>query len=350
MGNFNFTKSMEATVPLTTTMNASCHYLYYEISAMKIILKSDRSISALLKYLERKGKDCILLCYMDIRELGRTKRAYLKQQIHEIRSRYDISQYNGSHSSWQADVWISVNVTLPCGSNDIVAADLQASLSQAESYCLTLLILEFREYVDSPEFTAMYEFKPYINKTISATVVLDNDLKIKYKHVLIIDDSFTNSQLMTNLMEAHGHRVCQANHGRVGAYLAAINHFDVIFIDLSMTTMNPCEVVKRIRMSQQSICSPETYNQSALPHRHPPTIIGWEKESGQHNLRNYGICCICAPQITSSYVLCDRTLNLMLREFYHIVSLKNEIDLYSRYSKRDNLGLSFNSDIGGIAF
>ena len=316
---------------------------YYEVSAMKIILKSDRSTSALLKYLERKGKNCILLWYIDVRELEKVKNVHLKHKIQEIKSRYDLRQYNGSPSSWQMEVWKSVIETIP--ENLTADFDLQVSLAKAEKYCLTLLTSELREYLDSPEFTKMYEFNHYIKDTILATVELDEELKIKYKHVLIIDDSFTNSQLMTYVMEKHGHRVRQANHGRIGAHLAALNHFDVIFIDLSMNTMNPFEVIKRIRMSQQCMSQVESSNQS-VPSQccSSPTIIGWVKGSGQYDLSDYGIDCINVPVLTSSYAVNTRTLDLMLREFYHIITLRYEEEIYSNHHKHNDIASTVDSE------
>ena len=330
-----------STVP-TEPREFTYSYQYYEISAMKIILKADRSKSAFLKYLDRKGKSCILLWCLDVRELGKIKNEYLSLQINEIRSRFNINQYNGAQSCWQTDVWRSVNETIPeCSKMSI--DELQIVLSNAESYCLTLLTFELKEFLNSPEFTKTYEFNHHIKDSIIATAELDEELKVKYKNVLIIDDSFTNSQLMTYVMEKHGHHVRQANHGRIGAHLAALSHFDVIFIDLSMTTMNPFEVIKRIRMSQQRMSQVESSNQSLPPQTNSPTVIGWVKGTGQYDLSDYGIDCINIPVITSSYAVNTRTLDLMLREFYHIITLRYEEELYYNDHKQNDTVSSFNS-------
>ena len=312
---------------------------FYGINAMKILIKSDRSISALLKYLEQKGKGCILLWYLDARELEQTKSVYIKQKIQEIRYRYDVSKHSEPPTSWQTEVWRSVNENLPDNSN-LTIIDLRSLIPNIEIFCLSLLSYELYEYLDSPEFSKMYEFKSYVKESISVAIELDDELKSKYKHVLIIDDSLTNSQLMTYAMEAHGHRVRQANHGRIGINLAALNHLDVILIDLSMTTMNPLEVIKRIKMNQETISLVKTHNQSISP-----VIIGWVKDNRQYSLSDYGIDCINAPTMTSSDAVCNRSLELMLREFYHVMSLKYEEELYSEQYKRNDTRLIIDSDV-----
>ena len=57
---------------------------------------------------------------------------------------------------------------------------------------------------------------------------------------------------MSYILEANGHRVRQANHGRVGVHIASLNRFDAIFVDLSMKTMDPYEVIKRIKVNMSS--------------------------------------------------------------------------------------------------
>ena len=65
---------------------------------------------------------------------------------------------------------------------------------------------------------------------------------------MIIDDSPQNSWLITQELKAIGnHNIRQANHGWVGVHIASLNRFDVILVDLAMNTMDPHEVINRIK-------------------------------------------------------------------------------------------------------
>ncbi|MBI3549100.1 MAG: response regulator [Elusimicrobia bacterium] len=66
--------------------------------------------------------------------------------------------------------------------------------------------------------------------------------------ILIADDDFDNRTILTEALEAAGFRVIQAVNGQEAIAAAVKESPDLIFLDLSMPTMNGWEAAKRIRL------------------------------------------------------------------------------------------------------
>ena len=241
-----------------------------EVSTLHSILRSDRWTSALFKYLEERNKIELVTFYLDIQEMRRTKDEFLLQKAFEIRKRYDPLKH-----AIQLSYLDRVNLN---------SCTISEDLKPAENYCLSRLTNELDQFLESREYSLKYETNDYFRESITTvTSTSDKELVEKYKDVLIIDDSAANSKLLSYILEANGHRVRQANHGRVGVHIASLNRFDAIFVDLSMKTMDPYEVIKRIKVDM-STSKTLYYNTPASPRRQQDN-----PQLGQHSIIIVGL-------------------------------------------------------------
>ena len=214
-----------------------------EINYLKRVLQSDRSTSAFLKYLERNGKGCFLTLHLGIAQYKQTNNEYLlRRTFKDVCSSCD--PYSSEISSWPQQLCkliTEIQLSQSATTDDI---------KNIEEFCNIHLSLESKDFVVSHEYKLMSE--SYANVEADRRVSeLSKKLKNKYKNVLIIDDSPNNSQSLTFELESDGHSVRQANHGWIGSHIATLDHFDVILIDLAMNTMDPHEVIKRIKRNRE---------------------------------------------------------------------------------------------------
>ena len=221
---------------------------------LKLILSTDGSKSALLKYLDSQNKGYILNWYLDIDEYKKVKKENLLFKSIEIRSRYSL--YCNDDDT-ESSIWKSVDETLPnhtCADIMVNTHDLNNKLENARILTMSLLIQELGGFSKSSFYS---EYNSAVGKNDGKSqshhklkkldVNLEEELKDKYHDILIIDDSPMNSKRLAHILEWNGHRARQANHGRVGINIAVNQSFSAILIDTTMTTMEPIEVAKRIK-------------------------------------------------------------------------------------------------------
>jgi len=70
--------------------------------------------------------------------------------------------------------------------------------------------------------------------------------------VLIVDDSPTEMQLLTNIMEEHGYDVITAENGEEGVAMAKSSQPDVILMDVVMPGMNGFQATRQISKSEET--------------------------------------------------------------------------------------------------
>lgn len=66
-------------------------------------------------------------------------------------------------------------------------------------------------------------------------------------HVLVVEDNEINRVVAREMIEAEGHRVVEAHDGLHGAELAAVQKFDLIFMDINMPVMDGRTATRQIR-------------------------------------------------------------------------------------------------------
>ena len=232
------------------------------------ILKSDRSASALLKYLDHNGKGCCLILFMVITQYKGVNELLLRQALNETRSRYEPLSYQDCESNfqWQEELYSIVKeiLTIPMTSKNV---------KKLEEFCLLNMTHELQGFIDSREFSMRFSHKINRDSSLRTVCEITKELKSKYKNVLIIDDSPQNSRQMSYELKANGHSVRQANHGWIGTHIATLHHFDVILIDLAMNTMDPYDVIKRIKATKTK------YNAS-------PLVVGLNYS--EYDLKSHG--------------------------------------------------------------
>lgn len=64
--------------------------------------------------------------------------------------------------------------------------------------------------------------------------------------LLVVDDNRVNRLLLTRALEQHGHRVLNAENGKVAMGMLKAQHFDVLLLDIDMPEMNGFEVLEEL--------------------------------------------------------------------------------------------------------
>ena len=252
-----------------------------KVGGLKLILGSDEKKSALLKYLESKNKGCLLTWYFDLDEYKRTKFDNLLSKALDLRNKYDISFQIGQRDPSAIEVWNSVNETLPRHSSassksvsvSINVQDNDKKIKIAQDFISSLFVKELDGFLNSNEYRILESTEHNTGRVSSknnaqtsqqeAIPILTKELKEKYKNILIIHDSYANSKALSRTLEANGHRVRLANHGRVGVNIATNGNFGVILIDMCMRTMDPIEVTKDIK-KWFNLATDKTFSSSRL--------------------------------------------------------------------------------------
>ena len=220
---------------------------HFVTSVIKV-LQSDRSSSAFLKYLERNGKGCLLTLYLDICQYRCTNNEHgLQQVLKKIRSCRQQHPLD-SNPSWRQELYDMITEIL------LTQLITPVDVKKLENLCVLQLSNELPEFMASHEHLVMsieedIEKQEPKYRNFRKEGGISKELKNKYKNILIIDDSPQNSRIMSHALKANGHSVRQANHGWIGTHIATLHHFDVILIDLAMSSMDPYEVIKLIKAS-----------------------------------------------------------------------------------------------------
>ena len=174
--------------------------------------------------------------YFDLDEYNRTNSEILLSKALEIRKKYDPTFHiaTGSVSISKEDciedVWKSVNKTLPNHNSaismksdnsnygSISGKDNIGKVKSAFNHVNALILKEIEGFMCSNEYRILESNRSSIlvstkkqsvhisspSQSNESTVVLDKDLKDKYKMVLIINDSYAASKSMAQILEAQG--------------------------------------------------------------------------------------------------------------------------------------------------
>jgi class 3 adenylate cyclase len=65
-------------------------------------------------------------------------------------------------------------------------------------------------------------------------------------HLLVVDDNRVNRLLLTRALEQNGHRVSNAENGRIAMQMLRSNSYDVLLLDIDMPEMNGFEVLEAL--------------------------------------------------------------------------------------------------------
>jgi signal transduction histidine kinase len=71
-------------------------------------------------------------------------------------------------------------------------------------------------------------------------------------HVLIVEDSSSDIQLLSDILMSRGHRVCAAQDGPTALSLLHTDLPDLILLDITMPVMNGYEVCRRLKADKQT--------------------------------------------------------------------------------------------------
>lgn len=71
------------------------------------------------------------------------------------------------------------------------------------------------------------------------------------KTVLIVEDNELNMKLFHDLLEAHGYRTLQSNHGREALEMVREHRPDLVIMDIQLPEVSGLEVTKQIKADPQ---------------------------------------------------------------------------------------------------
>jgi twitching motility two-component system response regulator PilH len=90
------------------------------------------------------------------------------------------------------------------------------------------------------------------------------------KHVLIIDDSLTETRILKSLLETHGHQVSVACNGQEGIDVAQATQPDLILMDVVMPLLNGFQATRELTRNESTahipiiVCSSKSANTDRL--------------------------------------------------------------------------------------
>jgi CheY-like chemotaxis protein len=239
--------------------------------ALKIIVATDGSRRALMKFLERQRLEAYLNFYFEVEFLKTTNKEDVCQKANEIKQRFDPSVYKAQNQEPpQAvkKVWGYLDEDLATGfesAKNTAAKDPVEVLKLYktwQSQTFDILSGYLNEFLESKEYKEWDEEQHAIDK--NTAVKKQNEAKIKAEQrasmmpqvasvspylptVLLVDDSNVTAKVSTKLLEKNGHKVYTAFHGRDALDLLKSVYIDVIVIDLFMPIMDGFEAISLFR-------------------------------------------------------------------------------------------------------
>jgi diguanylate cyclase (GGDEF)-like protein/PAS domain S-box-containing protein len=75
---------------------------------------------------------------------------------------------------------------------------------------------------------------------------------ILHSHILIVDDTLENLQLLASMLESEGYKIRKTTSGRLALQFAQIKTPDLILLDINMPEMNGYQVCKELKSSEKT--------------------------------------------------------------------------------------------------
>ena len=227
-----------------------------KVGGLKIIMHSDQSKAALLKYLTEKKMDCVLELYFELDELVLRGKAQFLAHLHLLRAKYnalDKTQLNTT----QLQVCSFVEELFSVDEEDKGNTDeYLKNFKTAEDRIYIILSKLLDDFMNS---TYYHEFDKLQNdkknmKTKTKAKALDKSITPTntplisyYNNILIVDDIPAKSHELSAVFEGLGHRPRQANHGRVAQNITRFTKFSAIFINLGIKSIDAIALARSIK-------------------------------------------------------------------------------------------------------
>ena len=229
-----------------------------KVGGLKIIMHSDQSKAALLKYLTEKKMECVLELYFELDELVLRGKAQFLAHLHLLRAKYnalDKTQLNTT----QLQVCSFVEELFSVDEEDKNNTDeYLKNFKTAEDRIYIILSKLLDDFMNSTYYSEFDKLqndkKNMITKTKAKAKTLDKSVMPThtplisfYNNILIVDDIPAKSHELSAVFEGLGHRPRQANHGRVAQNITRFAKFSAIFINLGIKSIEALTLARSIK-------------------------------------------------------------------------------------------------------
>jgi CheY-like chemotaxis protein len=251
--------------------------------ALKIIVATDGSRRALMKYLERRKLEAYLNFYFEVEFLKTTNKEDVCKKADEIKKRFDPKVYEDDDQEPPEavnKVWGFIDEDTTTGfesTKNVVAKDPVEILKLYktwQSQVFDILSGYLNEFLESKEYKEWDEEQHAMDKNTAlkkqkeamlkkeqsrASVIPDAPSVSPYlPTVLLVDDSNVTAKVSTKLLEKNGHKVYTAFHGRDALETLLTVYIDVIVIDLFMPIMDGFEAIRLFRSYEERAIAKNT--------------------------------------------------------------------------------------------
>jgi CheY-like chemotaxis protein len=265
-----------------------------KIGALKLVINTDGTRNALMKFLRKIGRDLLLDYYFEIEDIKIASEDIFYQQAVALIDRYNPNKATKQSESLKI-IWESIQCT---NINSLIVNErenvrgMKAAFRMTQEEVLSSLSLHLDAYLNSSfhkeweKDRKKLEHQSFVKSKSGKSLIASEDYipscADNFKNVLLVDDSTICSKITTNSLKKNGHHVEHANNGRSALEKLNTQNYDIVLIDLHMPIMDGFEAVRIFRKHQLE-CSMRN-NSEDISDNFFPAFIG-EDVSNQSFIR-----------------------------------------------------------------
>lgn len=193
---------------------------------------------------------------------------FAKQNCHleyaeNIRSARNIIQHSEDQLHWclvddtlaiQENIPLLKNLVLSCQQNGIkmlLTAKTQSSINVMHSAGISKYIMKPCSEREIRKILTYHSDTARDSKFAPSLIPMDKIKKNKTLKILIAEDNDINQLVLSDMVKRNGHTPEIARHGKIAVDKMAMNHYDLVFMDLQMPILDGIEASKKVRLNDK---------------------------------------------------------------------------------------------------